>query len=176
MSVCLVLRYTNSELVLKPSISTVLQPLLMRSLSILVAITLLVNCRAEADPKLETLLPNSKSDENIIVPHRTNWRDVLRSEYSSQPITSVIRASSPEYTPQESNSEVVVLEPLVITERRFKSNFRELDKIIRDDESTARTEAKLRKIGIASNTFKLKHSVLNCSTIFFIPVSFGISF
>ena len=127
-------------------------------------------CRA--DPKAVENPPVLQEIENASVVRQNHWRQALHAEFKYTPATPPDPAVPPEAvraTP--ANPDVVVMPKYVV--RDTARSYRELAKVIRDEEEDARSEALNRKFGVRTHVFKYKKVIFGYRTLFFIPVAFG---
>jgi len=127
-------------------------------------------CRA--DPKTtESLLVPQETQSTTAVRH-IDWRKALNTEFKYTPATPPDLAVPSEAIPETpANSDVVVLPKYVV--RDAPRRYRELERVIRDEEEDARSESINKKFGIRTHAFKYKNVMFGYRTLFFIPVAFG---
>jgi hypothetical protein len=145
------------------------QSLPLIRLTILTVASLTI-CRA--DPKAaESLLVPQETQSTTAVRH-IDWRKALNAEFKYTPATPPDPAVPPEAIPETpANPDVVVLPKYVV--RDAPRRYRELERVIRDEEEDARSEALNRKFGIRTYVFKYRKVIFGYKTLFFIPVGFG---
>jgi hypothetical protein len=150
----------------------------MKSLGILVTMALTVICRSETEPDPKAELSDSAPAENPR-PFGPVWRRASLSGLHFESAhqggddgRSKVTAPAPPGSTQLADLDLVVLESMVINDRRGP-DFREMEKIIRTEEQNGRSEAVKGKLGIATHVFKFKNVLFGYNTLFFIPISFG---
>jgi hypothetical protein len=136
----------------------------------MVTVASLTICRA--DPKVVENMPSLQEIIKAPAIHHSDWRKALHAEFKYTPTTLSDSPAPPEViyeTP--ANPDVVVLPKYVV--RDAAPGFRELERVIRNEEENARSETLCRKLGISIHAFKYKNVIFGYKTLFFIPMSFG---
>ena len=137
---------------------------------IVLMVASLTICRA--DPKSVENLPVLQEIENAPTARHTDWRKVLHAELKFTPTSPPDPEVAPEVNYETpANPDVVVLPKYVVRDAAL--NFRELERVIRNDDDNARSEALNHKLGIRTHAFKYKKVMYGYKTLFFIPVAFG---
>ena len=128
-------------------------------------------CRA--DPKAVENQHVLQAIENAPVIRHTDWRKALHAELKYTPTAPPDPAVVPPEVVRETpaNPDVVVLPRYVV--RDAAPRFRELERVIRNEEENARAETLCRKLGISTHAFKYKNVIFGYKTLFYIPISFG---
>ena len=127
-------------------------------------------CRA--DPKAVENVPVLQENENTPAVRHTDWRNALHVEFKYIPSTPANPAVAPDATPEiPADSEVVVLPKYVV--RDAAPDYRELEKSMRPPSMGA--DKVMEKLGIGVHEVKFRHFSIGCATIFFLPVSLGLS-
>jgi hypothetical protein len=127
-------------------------------------------CRA--DPKtVESRSAHQEIDSGPLV-RRSDWRKALHAEFKYAPAkqrNSAVPTGAPRETP--TSPDIVVLPKYVV--RDSAPGFRELERVLRDEEEDARSETINQKLGIRTHTFTYKNDILGYKTLFFVPIAFG---
>ena len=138
---------------------------------VMLTVASLTICRA--DHKAVENPPFIQEIESAPVVRHTDWRKALHTEFKFTPTALPEPAVVPPEVVRETpvNPDVVVLPKYVV--RDAAPRFRELERVIRNEEENARAETLCRKLGICTHAFKYKNVIFGYKTLFFIPMSFG---
>ena len=172
LSLCVQLSFlgSNSGRPILPPMSSPTQSLPLIRLIILSVASLTI-CRANS-PAVENSLVPQETPSAPAVRH-TDWRKTLQAEFkytqTSMPNPSVPAEAMSE-TP--TNPDVVALPKYVV--RDAAPDYRELEKAFRS-QSQVTENVMMKKLGIGEHVVNFRHFSMGCYTIFFIPVSAGIS-
>lgn len=127
-------------------------------------------CRA--DPKaVENILVTQETDNTAEV-SQMDWHKALHSEFKYTPTTPPIPAVLSEAISETpAKLDVVVLPKYVV--RGATPRYREFENAMRSSNKDA--DKVMEKLGIGVHAVKFRHFSFGCATIFFIPVSLGMS-
>ena len=130
----------------------------------------LTTCRADPKAAESSLVPQETQSATAV--RHIDWRKALNAEFKYTPATPPDPAVLPEAVRETpANPDVVVLPKYVV--RDAPRGYRELERVIRNEEEDARSEAFNRRFGIRTHVFKYKNVIFGYNTLFFIPVAFG---
>lgn len=147
----------------------------MKYLIPILTLALLTNGRAKStERETPSSLEATKSAARV---DNTDWRSALLAQFPYKPTGTVV-ATDPVVSILHApvDPDVVILEPFVVREKGMK--FREVERIFRGQEESARSEALDRRLGIEKHVFTFGRNqrfAYGYVSIFYVPVAAGFS-